>query len=232
MKFGIIAAMEEELKALVQVLQAAKETVVLGRTYYTGRIGQAEVVLVQSGIGKVMSALSVAVLADHFAVDAIINTGSAGAVADGLAVGDVVLADKLCYHDVDVTAFGYAYGQMAGQPLYFEADKDLLERLQAILTKQGIHTQVGLIATGDSFIAGQDKVTAIKTQFPEVLAVEMEGAAIAQAAQAIGKPFLVIRAMSDTAQGDANITFDEFILEAGKRSAQTLLTLLEESPML
>lgn len=232
MKFGIIAAMEEELKALVQVLQAAKETVVLGRTYYTGRIGQAEVVLVQSGIGKVMSALSVAVLADHFAVDAIINTGSAGAVADGLAVGDVVLADKLCYHDVDVTAFGYAYGQMAGQPLYYEADKGLLRRLQGVLELQGIHTHVGLIATGDSFIAGQDKVTAIKTQFPEVLAVEMEGAAIAQAAQAIGKPFLVIRAMSDTAQGDANITFDEFILEAGKRSAQTLLTLLEEAPML
>lgn len=227
MKFGIIAAMEEELKALVQVLQAAKETVVLGRTYYTGRIGQAEVVLVQSGIGKVMSALSVAVLADHFAVDAIINTGSAGAVADGLAVGDVVLADKLCYHDVDVTAFGYAYGQMAGQSLYFEADKALLERLQAILTKQGIQNHVGLIATGDSFIAGQDKVATIKETFPDVLAVEMEGAAIAQAAQAIGKPFLVIRAMSDTAQGDANITFDEFILEAGKRSAQTLIAFLE-----
>ena len=232
MKFGIIAAMEEELKALVQALQDGEEVLVLGRTYFTGRIGQTEVVLVQSGIGKVMSALSVAVLADRFAVDTIINTGSAGAVADGLAVGDVVLADKLCYHDVDVTAFGYDYGQMAGQPLYYEADKGLLRRLQGVLELQGIHTHVGLIATGDSFIAGQDKVTAIKTQFPEVLAVEMEGAAIAQAAQAIGKPFLVIRAMSDTAQGDANITFDEFILEAGKRSAQTLLTLLEESPML
>ncbi|MGT2754465.1 5'-methylthioadenosine/adenosylhomocysteine nucleosidase [Streptococcus ovis] len=232
MKFGIIAAMEEELKALVQALQDGEEVLVLGRTYFTGRIGQTEVVLVQSGIGKVMSALSVAVLADRFAVDTIINTGSAGAVADGLAVGDVVLADKLCYHDVDVTAFGYDYGQMAGQPLYYEADKGLLRRLQGVLELQGIHTHVGLIATGDSFIAGQDKVTVIKTQFPEVLAVEMEGAAIAQAAQAIGKPFLVIRAMSDTAQGDANITFDEFILEAGKRSAQTLLTLLEESPML
>lgn len=228
MKFGIIAAMEEELKVLVQALEDSKEVSVLGRTYYTGRIGQQEVVLVQSGIGKVMSALSVAVLADHFAVDVVINTGSAGAVADGLAVGDVVLADRLCYHDVDVTAFGYEYGQMAGQPLYFEADKVLLDRLQEILKAQGIHSHVGLIATGDSFIAGQDKVAAIKEAFPAVLAVEMEGAAIAQAAQAIGKPFLVIRAMSDTAQGDANVTFDEFILEAGKRSAKTLLALLEE----
>ena len=95
-----------------------------------------------------------------------------------------------------------------------------------MLNQQGIHSHVGLIATGDSFIAGQEKVDVIKEHFPEVLAVEMEGAAVAQAAQAAGKPFLVIRAMSDTAQGDANITFDEFVVEAGKRSANTLLTLL------
>ena len=201
--------------------------VVLGKTYYEGRIGQHEVVLVQSGIGKVMSAMSVAILAETFGVDAIINTGSAGAVSEGLAIGDVVIADRLVYHDVDVTAFGYAYGQMAGQELYYQADQTLMASLQKVLNQQGIHNHVGLIATGDSFIAGQEKVDTIKHHFPEVLAVEMEGAAIAQAAQAAGKPFLVIRAMSDTAQGDANISFDEFILEAGKRSAQTLLALLK-----
>ena len=173
-----------------------------------------------------MSAMSVAILAETFAVDTIINTGSAGAVAQGLAIGDVVIADCLVYHDVDVTAFGYAFGQMAGQELYYQADRTLMARLQKVLNQQGIHNHVGLIATGDSFIAGPDKVAAIKGHFPEVLAVEMEGAAVAQAAQAAGKPFLVIRAMSDTAQGDANITFDEFVVEAGKRSANTLLTLL------
>ena len=227
MKFGIIAAMEEELKTLLQALEDKKEVVVLGKAYYQGRIGQHEVVLVQSGIGKVMSAMSVAILAETFKVDAIINTGSAGAVSEGLAIGDVVIADRLVYHDVDVTAFGYAYGQMAGQELYYQADQTLMASLQKVLNQQGIHNHVGLIATGDSFIAGQEKVDTIKHHFPEVLAVEMEGAAIAQAAQAAGKPFLVIRAMSDTAQGDANITFDEFILEAGKRSAQTLLALLK-----
>ena len=227
MKFGIIAAMEEELKTLLLALEDKKEVVVLGKTYYEGRIGQHEVVLVQSGIGKVLSAMSVAILAETFGVDAIINTGSAGAVSEGLAIGDVVIADRLVYHDVDVTAFGYAYGQMAGQELYYQADQTLMASLQKVLNQQGIHNHVGLIATGDSFIAGQEKVDTIKHHFPEVLAVEMEGAAIAQAAQAAGKPFLVIRAMSDTAQGDANITFDEFILEAGKRSAQTLLALLE-----
>ena len=227
MKFGIIAAMEEELKTLLLTLEDKKEVVVLGKTYYEGRIGQHEVVLVQSGIGKVMSAMSVAILAETFGVDAIINTGSAGAVSEGLAIGDVVIADRLVYHDVDVTAFGYAYGQMAGQELYYQADQTLMASLQKVLNQQGIHNHVGLIATGDSFIAGQEKVDTIKHHFPEVLAVEMEGAAVAQAAQAAGKPFLVIRAMSDTAQGDANISFEAFILEAGKRSAQTLLALLK-----
>ena len=226
MKFGIIAAMEEELKTLLLALEDKKEVVVLGKTYYEGRIGQHEVVLVQSGIGKVLSAMSVAILAETFGVDAIINTGSAGAVSEGLAIGDVVIADRLVYHDVDVTAFGYAYGQMAGQELYFLADSDLMAKLQAVLAQEGQECHRGLIATGDSFIADPDRVAAIKHHFPEVLAVEMEGAAVAQAAQAAGKPFLVIRAMSDTAQGDANITFDEFVVEAGKRSAKTLLTLL------
>ncbi|NQN54123.1 5'-methylthioadenosine/adenosylhomocysteine nucleosidase [Streptococcus suis] len=228
MKFGIIAAMPQELKILVDQLQDKGEVTVLGRTYYQGRMGQHEVVLVQSGIGKVMSAMSVAILADRFAVDAIVNTGSAGAVADGIAIGDVVVATHLAYHDVDVTAFGYAYGQMAGQELYYPADQVLLEQLTGVLAEQEITSHQGLIATGDSFIAGQDKIASIKEHFPEVLAVEMEGAAIAQAAVNTGKPFLVIRAMSDTAQGDANVTFDEFIIQAGERSAQTLIAFLEQ----
>lgn len=228
MKFGIIAAMPQELKILVEHLQDKVEVAVLGRTYYQGRIGQHEVVLVQSGIGKVMSAMSVAILADRFAVDAIVNTGSAGAVADGIAIGDVVVATHLAYHDVDVTAFGYAYGQMAGQELYYPADQVLLKQLTGVLAEQEITSHQGLIVTGDSFIAGQDKIASIKEHFSEVLAVEMEGAAIAQAAVNTGKPFLVIRAMSDTAQGDANITFDEFIIQAGERSAQTLIAFLEQ----
>lgn len=228
MKFGIIAAMPEELKILVEHLQDVQEIKVLEKTYHQGRLGQHEVVLVQSGIGKVMSAMSVAILSERFAVDVIVNTGSAGAVADGIAIGDVVVADKLTYHDVDVTAFGYSYGQMAGQELFYPADQNLLKKLMPILERQEIRSHVGLIATGDSFVAGQDKIAAIKNHFPEVLAVEMEGAAIAQAAVNAGKPVLVIRAMSDTAQGDANITFDEFIIQAGERSAQILITFLRE----
>ncbi|MDE7505733.1 5'-methylthioadenosine/adenosylhomocysteine nucleosidase, partial [Streptococcus agalactiae] len=200
---------------------------VLSNVYYSGRYGEHELVLVQSGVGKVMSAMSVAILVESFKVDAIINTGSAGAVATGLNVGDVVVADTLVYHDVDLTAFGYDYGQMSMQPLYFHSDKTFVSTFEAVLSKEEMTSKVGLIATGDSFIAGQEKIDVIKGHFPQVLAVEMEGAAIAQAAQATGKPFVVVRAMSDTAAHDANITFDEFIIEAGKRSAQVLMAFLK-----
>ncbi|HEO5746183.1 TPA: 5'-methylthioadenosine/adenosylhomocysteine nucleosidase [Streptococcus agalactiae] len=227
MKIGIIAAMEEELKLLVENLEDKSQETVLSNVYYSGCYGEHELVLVQSGVGKVMSAMSVAILVESFKVDAIINTGSAGAVATGLNVGDVVVADTLVYHDVDLTAFGYDYGQMSMQPLYFHSDKTFVSTFEAVLSKEEMTSKIGLIATGDSFIAGQEKIDVIKGHFPQVLAVEMEGAAIAQAAQATGKPFVVVRAMSDTAAHDANITFDEFIIEAGKRSAQVLMAFLK-----
>ena len=227
MKIGIIAAMPEELAYLIEHLENAGQEKVLDNTYHTGKIGPVDLVLVESGIGKVMSAMSVAILADNFKVDAVINTGSAGALAAGIEVGDVVIADKLAYHDVDVTAFGYEYGQMAQQPLYFETDKKLVSLIQESLSKLDQNWHLGLIATGDSFIAGEDKIKAIKEHFPQVLAVEMEGAAIAQAAHALNLPFLVVRAMSDNANHEASISFDEFIVEAGRRSAQALLTLLQ-----
>lgn len=231
MKIGIIAAMEEELSLLLANLLDAQEHQVLSKTYYTGRFGKHELILVQSGVGKVMSAMTVAILVEHFKAQAIINTGSAGAVASHLAIGDVVVADRLVYHDVDATAFGYAYGQMAGQPLYYDCDPQFVAIFKQVLKHEKTNGQVGLIATGDSFVAGQDKIDQIKTVFSDVLAVEMEGAAIAQAAHTAGKPFIVVRAMSDTAAHDANITFDQFIIEAGKRSAQTLMTFLENLPV-
>ncbi|MGT2755923.1 5'-methylthioadenosine/adenosylhomocysteine nucleosidase [Streptococcus ovuberis] len=226
MKIGIIAAMPEELKALLEVLQDGQKHLNLGKVYHTGYIGRHEVVLVESGIGKVMSAMSVAVLVDYYKVDALINTGSAGAVAQGLAVGDLVVADQLVYHDVDVTAFGYAYGQMASQPLYYETSAYLVAEMRKLLAEFAIPSHIGLIATGDSFVASQDKIDQIKAYFPEVLAVEMEGAAIAQAAHATGKPCLVVRAMSDTANHDANVSFDAFIVQAGRQSAEVLIALL------
>ncbi|MHB9782784.1 5'-methylthioadenosine/adenosylhomocysteine nucleosidase [Streptococcus sp. 10F2] len=228
MKIGIIAAMPQELATLLEQLENDQKHLYLRQVYHTGHLGRHEVVLVESGIGKVMSAMTVAVLAQEFKVDAVINTGSAGAVAKGLAVGDIVVADRLAYHDVDVTAFGYAYGQMAQQPLYFETSNYFQSVFKDVLEEQGQTYQMGLIATGDSFVASSDRLEMIKTAFPDVLAVEMEGAAIAQAAHSINLPVMVIRAMSDTAEQDAAISFDEFIVEAGRRSAQVLVAFLKK----
>ncbi|MGT2887709.1 5'-methylthioadenosine/adenosylhomocysteine nucleosidase [Streptococcus didelphis] len=227
MKIGIIAAMEQELSLLVENLENKDVTKLLSKDYYSGQYAGHDLVLVESGVGKVMSAMTVSVLVELFKVDALINTGSAGAVASDLQIGDIVVADKLVYHDVDLRAFGYDYGQMSMQPLYFEADRHFVDKFEEVLRKEKRKSKLGLIATGDSFIAGSDKIAEIKGHFPEVLAVEMEGAAIAQAAYATGKPFIVVRAMSDTAAHDANITFDQFIIEAGRQSAQTLLHFLE-----
>ena len=217
--------MDEEIRTVVENLENAGKQTRHGLIFHTGSIGRHEVVLVQSGIGKVMSALAVGFLVDIFQVEAIINTGSAGAVSPELAIGDVVIADKLAYHDVDVTAFGYAYGQMAQQPLYFESSKYFISELKKVL---GDSAHVGLITSSDSFISSPSTILEIKSHFPDVLAVEMEGASIAQAATALGKPFVIIRAMSDTADHDANVKFDEFIIEAGQKSAQTLIALLKK----
>ena len=222
MKLGIICAMEEELRTLVENLDNASKITRHGYVFHTGSIGRHEVVLVQSGIGKVMSAMAVTLLVEVFSVEGIINTGSAGAVNHELKIGDVVVADKLAYHDVDVTAFGYAFGQMAQQPLYFESSKYFVSELKKAIE----NPVVGLITSSDSFISSDSRIAEIKNHFPDVLAVEMEGASIAQAATALKKPFVIIRAMSDTASHDANVKFDEFIIEAGRKSAQTLMNFL------
>jgi len=116
MKIGLIGAMEEEIRLLKQALQQESEQVVAGYTFYQGQLSGQDVVLVQSGIGKVNAAMTVTLLKQLFDVDLVINTGSAGALGHGLKVGDVVVADQLRHHDADVTAFGYQIGQMAGMP--------------------------------------------------------------------------------------------------------------------
>jgi 5''-methylthioadenosine/S-adenosylhomocysteine nucleosidase len=223
MKIGIIAAMDEELKLLLENLEDPQKKLVHGHVYHEGVIGRHEVVLIKSGIGKVMSALAVSLLVDNFSVDAIINTGSAGGIGAGLSVGDLVFADRLAYNDVDVTAFGYDYGQMAGQDLYYKSSKYFIAQLREVYPAG----KVGLITSGDSFISSQSKIDQVKKHFPDALAVEMEGASIAQAASNLNCPFVVIRAISDTADEKASLSFDEFIIQAGKKSAKIVIDLLK-----
>lgn len=228
MKYGIICAMEEEIKTLVEKFADKQEQSIADMKYYTGTINGHEVVLVQSGIGKVQAAVNTAFLANNFHVDCIINSGSAGGIGDGMHVGDVVLSTGTAYHDADSTAFGYKMGQMPGQPQIFEADAHLRAAVKKAAEENGLPVREGLIVTGDQFINSTAKIKQIKGIFPDALCSEMEGAAVGQVAHEFNIPYLVIRAMSDVGDEEASQSFDEFVIDAGKRSAKMILTLLSE----
>ncbi|MGO2083875.1 5'-methylthioadenosine/adenosylhomocysteine nucleosidase [Vagococcus sp.] len=228
MKIGIIGAMQEEVTLLKSYLVGLEEWTEAGAQFYSGQIGEHEVVLTQSGIGKVLAAVTTTLLISHYHVDMVINTGSAGGIGEGLKIGDLVISEKLAYSDADVTAFGYAFGQMPQMPLYYEADTKLIALTKEAARENGWTNYSGLIVSGDTFVHSQVQIDAIKEHFPNCLANEMEGAAIAQVAYRYERPFLVIRAMSDVANEEASVNFDEFIIEAGKKSAQLVLTLLNK----
>ncbi|WEG73142.1 5'-methylthioadenosine/adenosylhomocysteine nucleosidase [Vagococcus intermedius] len=228
MKIGIIGAMAEELRLLRQEMTEMTEWTEAGATFVSGKLAGKEVVAVQSGIGKVLAALTTTLLISHYKVDAVINTGSAGGIGEGLAIGDVVVSTRLAYFDADVTAFGYEMGQMAGMPLYYEADSKLVWQAKAAAEAKKLSVKTGLIVSGDTFVNSQDKIERIKSYFPDVLANEMEGAAIAHVAHQYKVPFVVVRAMSDVGDEEASVNFDDFILEAGRKSAEMVVALVSE----
>ncbi|UQF12406.1 5'-methylthioadenosine/adenosylhomocysteine nucleosidase [Vagococcus lutrae] len=226
MKIGIIGAMAEELIALKAAMTASETVEVFGNTFVSGKIGEHDVVVVQSGIGKGMAAMTATLLIDRYQVDMLVNTGSAGGIGEGLKIGDVVVSKRLAYFDVDVTAFGYKKGQMAGMPLYYEADETVMETITRAAEVTGLSVRQGEIVTGDTFVHSQAMIQQIKADFPDALVNEMEGAAIAQVATQAQVPFVVVRAVSDVADEEAAQTFDEFIITAGKRSAEMVLNWL------
>lgn len=226
MKYGIICAMEEEIKALRAQLTNANEENIANMIFYSGQINDHEVVLVRAGIGKVQAGVTTAFLIENFKVDAVINSGSAGGIGTGLAVGDLVLSTGAAYHDASATVFGYKPGQLPQQPQIFEADQELLQAVSEAASQAGLQVKPGLIVTGDQFVSSQAQIAAIKKIYPQALCCEMEGAAVAQVAYQFDKPFLIVRAMSDVGDEDAGQSFDEFIIDAGKKSAQMILNLL------
>lgn len=185
-------------------------------------------VLVRSGIGKVEAGLTTALLITQFDVNVVINSGSAGALASGLKIGDVVISTETAYHDADARAFGYVYGQVPQQPARFTASKEWGDKLVAAAGQTGLTTKRGLIVTGDQFLNGPAATAPILKHFPEALSGEMEGAAVGQVAHQFEIPYVVVRAMSDTADNNSGVDFDDFIIDAGKRSAQMLLALFSD----
>jgi len=227
MKISVICAMEEEMRTLLAKLEDVTNHEVAGNTFYKGQLYGHEVTLVESGIGKVQAGMTTAILLAEEQPDVVINTGSAGGIGAGLKVGDVVISNQVAYHDADATAFGYLLGQLPQQPQKFDADVNYVEKIAAAATAVDLPSKVGLIVTGDQFVASQDKIAQIKKIYPEALSCEMEGAAIGQVATQFKTPFVVIRAMSDVGDEDAGVTFDEFIIQAGQKSAAMLLNFLK-----
>ncbi|CAM2826481.1 5'-methylthioadenosine/adenosylhomocysteine nucleosidase [Fructilactobacillus fructivorans] len=227
--FGIICAMDEEIKSLKSALKDEKEKDINGIKFYDGTIDGQHVILVKSGIGKVEAGITAAILLENFNVDVLIHSGSAAGIGNGLSVGDLVISTQTAYHDVDATAAGYEYGQLPGQPARFDASNVWINKISDASKDTGINPKRGLIVTGDQFIAGQKMIDDILKNFPDALSAEMEGAAVGQVAHQFKIPYVVIRAMSDVGDEDANQSFDEFVVDAGKRSAQMLLNLFKNT---
>lgn len=234
MKAGIIGAMEPEVAILKAKLVNAKTTEHAGYTFYQGQLEGSDVVIVQSGIGKVASALATAVLIDQFAVDYVVNTGSAGGFDPTLKVGDIVVSSEVRYHDVDVTAFGYEIGQLPANPAAYIPHPQLVAAAQAGIEQLSqekalsLRAISGLITTGDTFMTKEDDITKARNNFPTMAAVEMEGAAIAQACLQFKTPFVIIRSLSDIAGKESPQSFEEYLETASVNSSQLVINMLAE----
>ncbi|PTF68777.1 5'-methylthioadenosine/adenosylhomocysteine nucleosidase [Staphylococcus chromogenes] len=225
---GIIGAMEEEVEILKSHMHEVETLQIAHTVFYKGNLKGVEVVLIQSGIGKVNVAISTTLLIQQFKPELIINTGSAGGLQPGLALGDVVVSTKVAYHDADARAFGYAMGQIPGMPETYDANRHLITQVNHVLNQLKQPVKEGLIVSGDSFIGSDVQRAEILKYFPQALAAEMEAAAIAQTCYQFKVPFIVTRAISDLADGDAGMTFEAFLKVASQSSSQMVIALLEE----
>lgn len=205
MKIGIIGAMDVEVEHLKAELMGAQVERVAGTDFCSGRLGEKDVVVVKCGIGKVNAGICAQVLADHFGCTHLINTGVAGSLdAARLDIGDLVVSMDCVQHDFSVGALGYAPGLVPGRerPEYV-ADPALRDAAlgAAAAVAPEVRALLGRVASGDQFISAEEDRRRIVGTFG-ALCCEMEGAAIAQAAEANGVPFVVVRAISDKPGSD------------------------------
>ncbi len=228
-RLGIIGAMDEEIEILKGHMEIEETVSLAGMSFYKGAIENIDVILVRSGIGKVNAAICAQILASNFNVTHIINTGVAGAVHGELNVGDIVISSDVIEHDFDATGFGYKLGEIPRMDTYiFEADKKLIELAFKATKRETVkhNTMVGRILSGDVFVACPDKKNHLWDSF-EGYCTEMEGASIGHTSYLNNIPFVIIRAISDKADGTAHENFNEFVLEAAKNSSDILMDILK-----
>lgn len=226
---GIIGAMEQEIALLKERMEDVKITSKASMDFYEGTLKGKKAVVVRSGIGKVNAGICAQILKDTFGVDAIINTGIAGSLNNDINIGDVVISTDVLHHDMNATGFGYPKGQIPQMDAFsFVADEGL--RDLAVRTCHEVNPDIqvfeGRIASGDQFICDKQVKDDIVSEFG-AFAVEMEGAAIGQAAYLNHVPFLVIRAISDKADGSANMDYEVFEKEAIRHSVRLTERMME-----
>ena len=227
-KVGIIFAMKEELDALKKYLELEKEYEIFNLKFYEGKISNVDVVLVQSGIGKVNAARTTQILIDNIQVDYIFNIGVAGGLDQSLSVGDIVIGEKLIQHDFDITAFGHNKGFIPDVGDYIDADPYLINLAnEVLLNDKEISVKHGVIASGDIFCSESWMSEKINKKF-NALACEMEGASIAQVCYLCHIPFLILRSISDVPNNNNVVTYEEFLEHSTKVIASSMKKLLEK----
>jgi len=225
MRTAIVSAMHQELSAVLALLPDEQKQVAGKRDYFVGHLHGQEVVAVLSRIGKVAAATTATALIERFAVDRIVFTGLAGGLAPGVQRGDVVVADSFLQHDLDASPLFPRYEV----PLYgtarFGTDPALTEALAAAVARAlpGVRVHRGLVASGDRFVSSAAEALALQAALPQALAVEMEGAAFAQACHDYGVPFAAVRTVSDRADDEAHGDFLHFIKQVASRHSAAIV---------
>ena len=228
-KIGIIVAMEEELESILDIMDNIEEKEIYGLTFKTGQIEKNKIIVVKCEVGKVNAARVTQILIDTFNVKCVINVGAAGALSPLLNIGDIVIGEKLIQHDFDITAFDHDKGYITGVGDYIYSDIELIEKFKKAannLKEKDYKIKTGIIATGDIFCTDIEMKNKIFSKF-DADCVEMEGAAIAQVCYLDNIPFIVIRSISDSPNGNNEIDFDKFVELASKRCANILREFLK-----
>lgn len=223
---AIMAAMEEEVQEIKNIMENLEEKDIYALHVYEGTINGLKTILVQTGVGKVNAARTTQIIIDKYNIEYVINVGTAGGLNEKLEIGDIIIGTKLVQHDFDITAFGHEKGYITGIGTSFESDKKLVEKAQkAILKLKDINIIEGTIASGDIFCTEVKMKEKIRNKF-KADCVEMESAAVAQVCTLDEMPFIVIRSISDIPNGNNAITFDEFIKLASKRCAELIKVMI------
>ncbi len=225
-KIAIMGAMPEEIEPLLKSIENINRVEYANNSYYEGIYKGKEVVIAYSKIGKVFSALTASTLLEKFGCSTLLFSGVAGAINPELHIGDLIIANRLCQHDLDISIFGHPYGYVPEGAVFIESDKGLREIAKSVAQKSSLKVIEGTIATGDQFVASNERKDFISTNF-EADALEMEGASVAVVCDALNVPFFILRAISDTANDDAGVDFDEFMVGSAKISANFILDMVE-----